>query len=716
MTLGRFLGTLSVFSVLLIQYTGAYTGDSAALLEFKKYADLGHSLDSKWRSANYCQWEGVKECHNGRVTKLVLEHLKLNGRFAENTLNQLDQLRLISLKGNALTGPIPDLSGLHNLKSLFLSQNNFSGSFPGSIAGLHRLKVIFLADNSIEGEIPVALTRLPRLYAVVLENNRLSGTIPAFKQSSIKVFNVSNNFLSGPIPETLSSFDSSSFAKNPGLCGKPIQKSCGVLSPVPAVPFVAVSAGPQTQAFLPLTKQRKSKKLHGWKTLAIVVGSTVVLVSLLCLVMLLLCKLRGGEEQAADDAERSVGVKQNGDSSDKAEQTWSDQYSGKSPPALDAVYDCGGRLVFCAGETQSYCLEDLLRAAAEMMGKGTLGSTYKVVMEGGLTVTVKRLKNSSRVSRSEFESHMEAIGSLRHPNIVSLRAYFQAMEEKLLVYDYYPNGSLFSLIHGTKSSAGKPLHWTSCLKIAEDVAHGLAYIHRQSQGQSPSKSKLRLIHGNLKSSNVLIGSDFEACITDYGLALLDSEPPSPSPEEDGSASSVSPAALALAYRAPECNARVSAAASGSASTSVPRRAGLTTKADVYSFGVLLLEILTGKAPSQEQIQLIADVPRWVKSVRQEEKEKEGVVLDDPLSGSDGSEDKSGMLVNIAMKCVSPSPELRPTMRDVVKMIRDASESQYAAHSSSQETASSDYSPTRWSDNIHTFPRDQGTDRSFTERD
>lgn len=709
MTLAGVLG-LSVFSVLLIQYTGAYTGDKAALLAFKKYADLGHTLESKWRSANHCQWEGVKECQNGRVQKLVLEHLNLNGTFAENTLNLLDQLRLISLKGNALTGPIPDLSGLHNLKSLFLNQNNFSGSFPASIAGLHRLKIIFLADNSIGGEIPVALAKLPRLYAVLLENNRFSGTIPAFNQSSMKVFNVSNNLLSGLIPETLSAFNSSSFARNPGLCGKPVQKPCGVTAPVPAVPFVAISASPQIQAFLPLTKHRKSKKPCRGKTVAIVVGSAVGLASVL-LVMLLLWKMRGGEMQAAEDAERSVGVKQNGDSSDKAEQVWSDQYSGKSPPALDAVYDCSGSLVFCAGETQNYCLEDLLRAAAEIMGKGTLGSTYKAVMEGGLTVTVKRLKNSSRVSRSEFEGHMEIVGSLRHPNIVSLRAYFQAMEEKLLVYDYYPNGSLFSLIHGTKSSSGKPLHWTSCLKIAEDVAHGLAYIHRQSQGQSPSKSKLRLIHGNLKSSNVLIGSDFEACITDYGLALLDSEPPSPSPEEDGSAS-VSPASLALAYRAPECRARASASASASA----PRRTGLTTKADVYSFGVLLLEILTGQAPSQDHMETISDLPSWVKSVRQEEKEKEGAVLDESLSGSDGSDDKSAMLVNIAMRCVSPAPEQRPSMRDVVKMIRDASESQYAALSSSHETASSDHSPARWSDNIHTFPRDNGTDRSFTERD
>jgi hypothetical protein len=143
----------------------------------------------------------------------------LNGTFAENTLNLLDQLRFISLKGNALTGPILDLSRLHNLNSLFLNRNNFSGPFPASIAGLHRLKVIFLADNSIGGEIPVTLAKLPRLYVVLLENNRFSGTIRAFNQSSMKVFQVSNNLLSGPIPETLSAFSSSSFAKTANARG-----------------------------------------------------------------------------------------------------------------------------------------------------------------------------------------------------------------------------------------------------------------------------------------------------------------------------------------------------------------------------------------------------------------------------------------------------------------------------------------------------------------
>ncbi len=99
-----------------------------------------------------------------------------------------------------------------------------------------------------------------------------------------------------------------------------------------------------------------------------------------------------------------------------------------------------------------YGLEDLLKASAETLGRGSMGSTYKAVMESGYIVTVKRLKDARYPTLEEFRRHMQVLGTLTHPNLVSLRAYFQAKEERLLVYDYFPNGSLFSLIHGMSLS------------------------------------------------------------------------------------------------------------------------------------------------------------------------------------------------------------------------------------------------------------------------
>ncbi|XP_035830398.1 inactive leucine-rich repeat receptor-like serine/threonine-protein kinase At1g60630 isoform X2 [Helianthus annuus] len=340
--------------------------------------------------------------------------------------------------------------------------------------------------------------------------------------------------------------------------------------------------------------------------------------------------------------------------------------NGGSGFAAEGDEGVGKLVFFFAGDSpeMSYSLEDLLKASAETLGRGTVGSTYKAVMESGFIVTVKRLKDARYPRVEEFRRHVDVIGRLRHQNLVPLRAYFQAKEERLLVYDYFPNGSLFSLIHGSRTSAGgKPLHWTSCLKIAEDLATGLLYIH-----QNPG-----LTHGNLKSSNVLLGSDFESCLTDYGLMSFRN----PDFPEESSASS-------LFYRAPECRD--------------PRKP-ITQQADVYSFGVLLLELLTGKTPYQDLVlEHGSDIPKWVKSVRDEETESG----DEPTSsGNETSEEKLTALLNIAMACISLVPENRPVMKEVLRMIRETRAE--AAHVSSN---SSDHSPGRWSDTVQSLPRDE----------
>ena len=134
---------------------------------------------------------------------------------------------------------------------------------------------------------------------------------------------------------------------------------------------------------------------------------------------------------------------------------------------------------------------------------------------------------------------------------------------------------------GSRSTRAKPLHWTSCLKIAEDVAQGLAYIHQAS----------KLVHGNLKSSNVLLGPDFEACLTDYCLAIL-----ADTTVSDDDVNSAG-------YRAPETRKSIRQA---------------TPKSDVYTFGVLLLELLTGKLPSQHPFLTPTELHTWVKSTRDED--------------------------------------------------------------------------------------------------
>lgn len=187
--------------------------------------------------------------------------------------------------------------------------------------------------------------------------------------------------------------------------------------------------------------------------------------------------------------------------------------------------------------------------------------------------------------------------------------------------DDFFNLNITNISAGSKSTRAKPLHWTSCLKIAEDVAHGLAYIHQAS----------RLIHGNVKSTNVLLGVDFEACVTDYGLAFLADFSSTEDPDS-------------AAYKAPE-------------NRNSGRRA--TPKSDVYAFGVLLLELLTGKHPSQHPFLVPADMQNWVRAMRDD----------------DGAEHNGlGMLTEVASICSATSPEQRPAMWQVLKMIQEIKDS------------------------------------------
>ena len=139
----------------------------------------------------------------------------------------LNQLRVLTLTNNSLSGPIPDLSLLVNLKSLFLDQNSFSSSFPPSILLLFSLQVLDLSHNNFTGPIPCGLNELDRLSSLRLDSNGFNGSLPPLNQSTLQVFNVSANNLTGsPITPTLLRFDSTSFQSNPNLCGEIINKAC----------------------------------------------------------------------------------------------------------------------------------------------------------------------------------------------------------------------------------------------------------------------------------------------------------------------------------------------------------------------------------------------------------------------------------------------------------------------------------------------------------
>ena len=439
--------------------------DAVSLLSFKSKADLDnkllYALNERY---DYCEWQGVK-CAHGRVVRFVLQGFALRGTFPAHTLTRLDQLRVLSLRNNSLSGPIPDLSSLQNLKSLFLDHNHFSGTFPLSLLSLHRLLSLSLAHNDLTGPIPVQLNVLDRLTSLRLDSNYFNGTLPALNQSFLATLNVSSNNLTGAVPvtPTLSRFDAASFLGNPELCGEIIHKPCdrhsrffggsssGASSSTSAAPLA------QSEQGIVVVQSPLKDKKH--KSNGLVLGVSVavaVFIGFTLAVIAVARKKKGGGLGEPDEIAKTtaLGVEIGSAPAPPARQNdvvGVDSLKVKRMEEIERAHK-SGKLVFCYGEAQQYTLEQLMRASAELLGRGSVGTTYKAVLDSRLILTVKRLDagKTAVTSGEVFERHMEMVGALRHPNLVPVRAYFQAKGERLVIYDYQPNGSLFNLVHGKR--------------------------------------------------------------------------------------------------------------------------------------------------------------------------------------------------------------------------------------------------------------------------
>jgi serine/threonine protein kinase len=276
----------------------------------------------------------------------------------------------------------------------------------------------------------------------------------------------------------------------------------------------------------------------------------------------------------------------------------------------------------------TFDLDELFRASACVLRKSGLGIVYKVVLGNGIPVAVRRLGEGGAQRFKEFEVQVQAIGRIRHPNIVKLRAYYWTADETLLISDFSPNGSLAIALHGRSGHPATPLPWASRIIFFKGTASNLSYLHEYS----PCK----YVHGDIKPTNTLLDNNMQPYISDFGLGCLISIAGSGVAHQQiggilgGGLTSGKTSAAACGSTFPggviilavEWPANRGSSHSFVSNYHAPKASVAghkpTQKWDIYSFGIVLLEMLTGLSPAFQPASFDMDLVTWVRKAFKEE--------------------------------------------------------------------------------------------------
>ncbi|KGN49220.2 hypothetical protein Csa_004053 [Cucumis sativus] len=607
----------------------------------------------------------------------------------------------LNLSGNRLTGPIP-LQGSSvsellvkpsdlPLEYLDLSNNSLIGGLPSEIDKLARLKLLNLAKNELSGPLPDQLTRLSNLEYLDLSNNKFTGEIPGMLPD-LHVFNVSYNDLSGDVPDNLRNFPISSF--RPGNDKLNLPKEIGSENSIPnnfpehgrrrtskaniQIAIILASVGAVVMiVFLLLAYHRAQlKEFHGRSIFSGQGTERNIKIerfrpsifkfqpnnqppptsSSFSNDHLLTSTSRTLSGQAEFSSEISEHVLPGGaaasssmiipnllddpvtsgkNSSPGSPLSSSHQFvDGREQPVTLDVYSpdrLAGELFFL-DNSLLFTAEELSRAPAEVLGRSSHGTLYKATLDSGHMLAVKWLRVGLVKHKKEFAKEVKRIGSMRHKSIVPLRAYYWGPreQERLLLADYILGDSLALHLYETTPRRYSRLSFSQRLKIAVEVARCLLYLHDRG-----------LPHGNLKPTNIILaGHDSDARLTDYGLHRL-----------------MTPAGIAeqilnlgaLGYCAPEL--------------ACAAKPGPSFKADIYSFGVILMELLTKRSAGDiiSGQSGAVDLTDWVRLCDQEGRrmdciDRDIVVGEEPSKAMDE-------LLGVSLKCIRPVNE-RPNIRQV----------------------------------------------------
>ncbi|CAO2044579.1 unnamed protein product [Urochloa humidicola] len=572
-------------------------------------------------------------------------------------ISKLANLELLLLGGNQLSGPIPTwINTLNHLFYLDLSNNSLTGAIPTSLMNMsmltlekttahldprifnlpvydgpscqYRIQVAFpkmldLSSNKLTGAIPPEIGQLKALVSLNLSFNNLTGPIltSICNLTNLQVLDLSNNNLTSAIPSELENlhFLSRFNVSNNNLEGpiptggqfSTFQNSSFDGNPKLCGPMLGHRCSSADASLVP-TKGRNKKAIF-----AIAFGTFFAAISILLLLGCLLVSTKVNRL-----AKSTIQV--NGD-------VETNSYNSSQVHAL--VMMLGSK-----AEENKLTFSEILKATnnfdkEHIIGCGGYGLVYKAELPDGRKLAIKKLNGEMCLMEREFTAEVEALSMTQHDHLVPLWGYCIQGDSWFLIYSIMENGSLDDWLHNRDDEASTSifLDWPTRLKIAKGASHGLSYIH--------NVCKPHIVHRDIKSSNILLDEDFKAHVADFGLSrLILSHRTHVTTELVGT----------LGYIPPEYG-------QGSVAT---------LRGDIYSFGVVLLELLTGLRPVSV-LSTSKELVPWVLEMRSQGKQID--VLDSTLRGT-GHEDQMLKVLEVACKCVNHNPSMRPPIMEVVSCL------------------------------------------------
>ncbi|XP_048140135.1 protein STRUBBELIG-RECEPTOR FAMILY 5-like [Rhodamnia argentea] len=616
-------------------------------------------------------WKGI-DCSGSSVTEINLSDLGLSGSMgyllssltsvtnfdlSKNNLNgdipyQLPPNALhIDLSSNAFTGNVPySISQMTDLKYLNLGHNQLNGQLSDMFGKLPKLATLDLSYNSLSGNLPQSFGSLSSLTKLHLQNNQLTGPINVLTNLPLNHLNVANNQFTGWVPDALQDIDDIETEGNSWSSG-----------PAPPSPPGASHAKKGS-------KEGDGKSgVSGLTIAGIVMGVLVVLAVLVALFSKrsssasshFLDEERASQRRAFTPLSsrelshdlraemhksfRAIDMDRKSVESSASVDIKALEKSpsiGFRPPLHDRMEslkdnEFANRLnARRSTSAMSYNLADLQSATGNfatgrLIGEGSTGRVYRAKYADGKVLAVKKIDSSLFQGRraDEFSEIVAKISMLHHQNIAELVGYCSEQRHNMLVYEYFRNGSLHEFLH-LSDDYSKPLTWNTRVRIALGTARAVEYLHEVC---SPS-----VVHKNIKSANILLDVELNPRLTDCGLATFHQR---------------TSQNLGVGYNAPECT----------------KPSAYTLKSDIYSFGVVMLELLTGRMPlDSSKPRSEQCLVRWA-SPQLHDIDALGRMVDPALRGLYPPKSVSRFADIIAL-CVQSEPEFRPPMSEVVEAL------------------------------------------------